>query len=82
LQRRHVGRCYLEPSSDWVSATIARFGSRLGVEQMSGTEAELAVEGGAADMEQENSTPAGPTHLPRRFRNGKYRLSLINDDGT
>jgi hypothetical protein len=49
---------------------------------MSGTEAELAVEGGAVDMEQENSTPAGPTHLPRRFRNGKYRLSLINDDGT
>jgi len=34
-----------------VSATIDRFGSRLGVEQLSGTEAELAVEGGAADME-------------------------------
>ncbi len=49
---------------------------------MSGTEAELAVEGGAADMEQETSTPVGPTHLPLRFRNGKYRLSLINDDGT
>jgi hypothetical protein len=54
-----------------------RTGRRIG----GGGDPELAVEGGAADMEQENSTPAGPTHLPRRFRNGKYRLSLINDDG-
>jgi hypothetical protein len=49
---------------------------------MSGTEAELTIEGGAAELEQAIGTAARLTHLPRRFRNGKYRLSLINDDGT
>ena len=43
---------------------------------------ELTIEGGAAGLEQAIGTAARPTHLLRLFRNGKCRLSLINDDGT
>ncbi len=47
-----------------------------------GGDPELTIEGGAAGLEQTIGTAARPTHLLRLFRNGKCRLSLINDDGT
>ena len=49
----------------------SQVGGGIGIEQMSGPEAELAVEDGAADLEQEIGTAARPSHLPRLVHNGE-----------
>jgi hypothetical protein len=54
-----------------------RTGRRIG----GGGGSELTIESGAAELEQALGT-AAITHLLGLSRNGKCRLSLINDDGT
>src|SRR5690242_13684797 len=48
---------------DWGSSRHSRFIAGIGVEQLSEAGTELAVEDGAADLEQEIGAPAGPPHL-------------------
>jgi hypothetical protein len=58
----------------WYVADDSRIGG--------GGDLELTIEGGAVELEQAIGTATRPIHLLRLFRNGKCRLSLINDDGT
>jgi hypothetical protein len=60
----------LGPSSEWGSGSYSQVGGGIGIEQLSGPEAELAVEEGAADLEQEIGTTAKPSHP----------LRLVHDD--
>jgi hypothetical protein len=52
------------------------------LQAIGGSDLELTIEGGAVELDQAIGTAARPIHLLRFFRNGKCRLSLINDDGT
>jgi hypothetical protein len=61
----------LEPSSDWGSGSYSQVGGGIGIEQLSGPEAELAVEDGAADLAQEIGTAARPSHLLRLVHDGE-----------
>jgi hypothetical protein len=53
------------PSSDWGSGRHGQVGLGIdfGLEQVTEAGAELAVENGAADLEQEIGAAAGPSHL-------------------
>jgi hypothetical protein len=50
---------------------IRAVGGGIGIEQLSGPEAELAVEEGAADLEQEIGTATRPSHLLRLVHDGE-----------
>src|SRR5689334_4585492 len=50
---------------------IRAVGGGIGIEQLSGPEAELAVEDGAADLAQEIGTTVKPSHLLRLVHNGE-----------
>ena len=52
---------------DWGSGSDSRFGAEIDMsfEELAEAGIELAVEDGAADLEQEVSTAAGPSHLLR-----------------
>ncbi len=49
---------------------IRAVGGGIGIEHLSGPEAELAVEEGAADLEQEIGTTAKPSHPLRLVHDG------------
>jgi hypothetical protein len=53
------------PSRSWGSGSQNQVGERIGfgIEQLSEAGSERAVEGGAAELEQEIGAPAGPPHL-------------------
>jgi hypothetical protein len=48
---------------DWGSSSHSRFGGGIGFEELSEAGSELAVEAGAADLEQAIGTMTGPSHL-------------------
>src|SRR4051794_41335855 len=62
-----VGRAHVGASRLWGSGSQSQAGDgvgfRLGLEQLAESGAELAVNDGAADLEQEIGTAAGPAHL-------------------
>jgi hypothetical protein len=55
------------PSKDWGSSSYGHIGNGIdfSFEELSEGGAELAVEGGASDLEQEIGAAAGPSHLLR-----------------
>ncbi len=50
-------------SSDWGSGSHSQVGDGIALEELSEAGTELAVEDGAADLEQEIGAAVGPAHL-------------------